>query len=350
MADNFSTNATVAKARALYGKRLTHEDYKELLHRNSVSDVAEYLKRNTHYRSALSSVDTNTVHRGYLEELLRREGFDTYISLCKFQHLDKYDFYRYLMVQKEIELIITCILHLNADMSEEFISAVPPYFIDYASFDMIALAKARSFADIIEVIRSTPYYDVIKDSKPDENGAYNCSKIEVKLRTYYINWLESAIDKDFGGKTAKALHGLVKNQIDLINIINSYRLKSFFDVTAEEIEKDMLPAYGRLSKQKQFALFEAKDADDYIRRFRKTYYGKQIEEINLSLEKPMLENSTHALRARYAKLALRSSQTAAISVYTILYLFEIELENIINIIEGIRYNAPTEYIQKLLII
>lgn len=350
MADNFSTNATVAKARAIYGKRLTPEDYKELLHRNSVSDVAEYLKRNTHYRNALSAVDTNTVHRGFLEELLRRDIFDMYISLCKFQHLDRVDFYRYMMVQKEIELIITCILHLNAGMSEEFISAVPPYFIDYSSFDMIALAKARSFAEILEVISDTPYFDIIKDSEPDENGMYNCSKIEVKLRSFYLEWLDKAIDKDFRGKTAKSLHSLVKNQIDLINIINSYRLKSFFNVTAEEIEEDMLPAYGRLSKQKQFALFEAKDADDYIRRLQKTYYGKQIEGINRSLEKPMLENSTHALRAKYAKLALRSSQSAAISVYTILYLFEIELENIINIIEGIRYNVPTEYIQKLLII
>lgn len=350
MPDNFSTNATVAKARALYGKRLKAEDYKELLHRNSVSDVAEYLKRNTHYRGALGSVDTNTVHRGFLEELLRRDVFDTYISLCRFQHLDEMDFYRYLMVQKEIELIITCILHLNAGMSEEFISSVPTYFIDYATFDIIALAKARNFGEILGVIRSTPYYDIIKDSKPDENGKYNCSKIEVKLRTYYIMWLDKAIDKDFRGDTAKSLHSLVKNQTDLINIINSYRLKSFFDVTAEEIQEDMLPAYGRLSKQKQFVLFEAKDADDYIRRLQKTYYGKQIEGIGRSFEKPLLENSTHALRAKYAKLALRSSQTAAISVYTILYLFEIELENIINIIEGIRYDVPTEYIQKLLII
>lgn len=315
-----------------------------------MSDVAEYLKRSTHYRNVLATVDTNTVHRGFLEELLRRDIFDTYISLCKFQHLDEIDFYRYLIVQEEIELIITCILHLNANMSEDFISSVPPYFIEYCSFDMLALAKARSFEEVLEVIRSTPYYDIIKDSQPDGNGLYNCSKIEVKLRTYYLTWLDKSIDKDFRGSTAKSLHHLVKTQIDLINVINSYRLKSFFDVTAEEIEEDMLPAYGRLSKQKQFALFEAKDADDYIRRLQKTYYGKQLELLNRSTEKPMLENSTHALRARYAKLALRSSQTAAISVYTILYLFEIELENIITIIEGIRYEVPTEYIQKLLII
>ena len=41
--------ATVAKIRAMYGKRVTAEDYAELVTKQSVADIADYLKKNTHY-------------------------------------------------------------------------------------------------------------------------------------------------------------------------------------------------------------------------------------------------------------------------------------------------------------
>ena len=39
-----SKNATVAKARAVYGKRLKESDYAELMSKKKVSEAAEYCK------------------------------------------------------------------------------------------------------------------------------------------------------------------------------------------------------------------------------------------------------------------------------------------------------------------
>ena len=50
-----SKNATVAKIRAVYGKRLKENDYYELSAKKKVSEAAEYLKRNTHFSAVLSS-------------------------------------------------------------------------------------------------------------------------------------------------------------------------------------------------------------------------------------------------------------------------------------------------------
>lgn len=38
------SEAIVAKARAIYGKRLTSEDYKNLLYKNSIGGIADYLR------------------------------------------------------------------------------------------------------------------------------------------------------------------------------------------------------------------------------------------------------------------------------------------------------------------
>ncbi len=73
MLDCFSHNATVAKAKAMHGKRLTPNDYRELMNRRTVAEAADYLKKNTHFRKALASIDVSNVHRGRLEDILQRE-------------------------------------------------------------------------------------------------------------------------------------------------------------------------------------------------------------------------------------------------------------------------------------
>ena len=71
-----SSNTISAKAKSMYGKRLTDADYKDMLRRSSVSDIAAYLKENTSYQTALAQVDTHNIHRGQLENLLLRELFN----------------------------------------------------------------------------------------------------------------------------------------------------------------------------------------------------------------------------------------------------------------------------------
>ena len=105
-------NATVAKIMAIYGKRLTQQDYLEMMSKQSVQEAAEYLKKNTHYSELLSSIDTNTIHRGMLENLLRRSVYDTYIRITGFEHISKEEFYNYKILQTEIDEILRCILYI----------------------------------------------------------------------------------------------------------------------------------------------------------------------------------------------------------------------------------------------
>lgn len=350
MPDNFSLNATIAKARAFYGKRLKKQDYDELLHKSSVSEIAEYLKRNTHFSEELEAIDTNSVHRGFLESILKRYNFNQYARLCKFQGLNKYPFYNYMIISMEIQMVISAIMHINADSSEDFIVSVPSYLISNASFDLLELSKARKYDDVLKVIRKTPYYDEIKDETPDPDGLYDCTQIEHKLRCYYLTWLRNVILKDFSPKVSKEIISIIDIQYDLINIINGFRIKAFSGSSAEEIEKLMLPVYGKLSKAKAHYLFEAKDSSDYIERLKHTFYGQQIMHFDDNMTQSNMETDVHRLRTKYAKIHLRASGSVPVSLYSILFLFDVEIQNITIIIEGIRYKAPVSYIEKLLII
>ena len=88
MLDSWSANGTVAKIKYIHGRMFTKENYHEMLMRRTVPEAADYLAHSARYKDAFRDVDPNTVHRGFVEALLQRENFNTYMRLCRFQELD----------------------------------------------------------------------------------------------------------------------------------------------------------------------------------------------------------------------------------------------------------------------
>lgn len=346
MLQSLSTKATVAKIHAMHGKMLTKQNYQDLMHKQTVNEIAAYLKKNTRYKDILATIDVNTIHRGLLENLIRKKNFNTYVSLCNFQHLGEIPFFNFEVKRGEIEQILSCILHINAGKTEEYIQTLPSYLMKHASFDMIELAKSKSFSDVLKVIHNTVYYDDLKLVKPDNNGQIDCLRCEVLLRTTFYDNLMKTIDKDFNGSTAKELKKSVMTQIDLINFINSYRMKAFYKAPPAKIKQYMLPFYGRMKKTQMNAFYEAKSDEEMIGLFKKTIYANKIENIDPDI----LENNISFIRYKSASGALQNAQSAPVALYSFSFLCEVEAMNIVSIIEGIRYKASPGFIEKLIII
>ena len=337
-------NATIAKIMAIYGKRITSHDYSELINQKSVTDVAEYLKKNTYYKLLLSSVDTRTIHRGMLENLLRKSIFEQYIKITSFENVSNHEFYNYKVIQTEIDEILRCIRHINAK-SDKLITDVPIYMNELTSFDLIQLAKVNSFENLMRFLEKTPYYDVLKKIDMDKDGRVDVTKCETILRTYYITRLKKSLT--FNKNDVKQLVSLLESDIDLINIINAYRLTTYFDEPEDVIEKDMIPFFGHISQQKRKYICSASTAEEFILRFSKSYYGKQMIEYNYDIND--LEQSVQRLRYHNAKRMLKCSVSAQLSVYAFIFLLEIEVKNLISIIEGIRYGVEPKRIESLII-
>ena len=339
--------ATVAKIRAMYGKRVTAEDYSELVTKQSVAEIADYLKKNTHYSTILSSVDVNTIHRGFLESLLQRYNFELYNRITGFERIGRQEFYNFKIISAEIDIILSCIRFINAE-SEGQIESIPIYLNGKTSFDLIEIAKVRSFAELIEFLKKTRYYDLLKDIPLDENGKIDCGKCEYVLRSYYYEMLVDA-SKHYHKAEADKLDLMILTDIDLINIINAYRMKEFFGSDENEIFDKTFSFEGRMSNAKLAELYSSGSGEEFIKRFSKTYYGRVIAENGLD-SKDDLELSANKLRFKYAKAALRDSQAASVSVYAFMYLMGVELHNLISIIEGVRYGVPSKQIESLIIV
>ena len=128
MLSSFASNAILSKARAMYGKRLREENYRDLLNCKTVSEVAGYLKNRTSYSGILAGINENEVHRGQLEGKLRQKLFEDYASLCRYELSVGEHFADYLLEHGEIEQILHSLMYLDAGNPEEYLFSLPAFF------------------------------------------------------------------------------------------------------------------------------------------------------------------------------------------------------------------------------
>ena len=75
-----------------------------------------------------------------------------------------------------------------------------------------------------------------------------------------------------------------------------------------------------------------------------------METLTETMPSEQFERELVRIRCTLAKRSLMISEDAAVSLYSLMYLSEVELNNIINIIEGIRYNKSVSYMENLIVL
>ena len=336
----------ITKSRAMYGKRLTNENYQDLVRMKSVREIAAYLKETPGYADILSNIYPESVHRGQLELLLHKSLFNKYIRLTHYDVAGKHSFLSFVIARLEIEQILRCIMGINANNTENFIVDLPGYLISHATFPMMKLAQVKTFEELLQVIDKTPYEKVIRQFTPKNGELIDYTGCDVALRTLYYNQLFSLIQRDFKGKHREELEEILKNEIELINVSTIFRLKTFFKMDGEEIRKYLFPYHYKLKKERLENLLHAKSGEDIFRTISSSSYGNKIDNDEFSY----IEDDIRRLNAYYNKQLLRFSSNAPAVVYCFLSLAQIELINITNIIEGVRYELSAEEIRNLLVI
>lgn len=338
--------AIVAKARAMYGRRLTPEDYNILLHCNSVGAVVAYLKGTERYRAIFSGVNETQVHRGQVEQMLSHELFGVYLKLCRFMAADKNSFCYYLIKDREIKEIITALMYVGSKQSDGYVKVLPAYFMEYASFDLMALANASSYDDVLDALAETSYAKALNPLLSGRRtGEINLEECGIALYVGYIHWAFKAIERSYKGKQAKELKDNFLKQADLDNIMTCYRIRKYFGGDAATVEKSLKPFHYRITAARLDEILASPDADTQLISIMKQAYFRNIEEY----DPDNLEVTARRYNYGYYRKKLSFSDNGTMALYSIMILFEVERSNIQKIIEGIRYGIEPAEIQKMLV-
>lgn len=343
--------ATAAAIRTAYGQRLKPSDYRDLLNMHSVAEVTAFLKETEGYGALLHDLEPTLTNRGWLEMLLKRSLFTQCMHFCGLERLQKTPFFRFFFYDYEIRELMKKI-QLMPGGPQAYISAMDAWIAPYFSFSADRLARAETDAALIDAVSQTPYADVLKKLSRAPGGlAAHYTQCEIALRACCLERILREAEQTVKGSDLNALKQLIGEQIDLINLINAYRLKHVFHADTDTVGSMMLPVAGRLPKRICEQLYAAPDLSSFINVLKTTRYGRMMQS-GLSADTPesvRLEHAFQLLRWHSARRALHFSGHAAVSLYAVHVLFQIEVQNLITIIEGIRYGKPVSYMQPLLI-
>ncbi len=338
-----NNNALSAKAKAMYGRRLTVEDYEELLHKRNVSEIAAYLKNQTKYSEVLSDVKENSVHRGQLEIMLKRDSFNRRNKLYRYADKSHQEFYNMSSEKEEIAQILACLRALISNDYSNFVSDLPLFMNKSMSIDMRDLLSVKSVKDLVKVIKHTAYYGDIAEYLEAEDIHY--ATIEHTLNLYYYRHLNEVVEKHFKGDSRKEILKIVNQSIELKNIAKIYRMKEYYHSPPERVRNGMLDCKPQISKQLYEQLFDAKDGTKVLQLLEQTPYKIKVGNEDFVF----IEQYARQINYDSGHRLMNFSTDPSVVYLAYFLLEESEVENLINIIEGVRYGVVASQIQKLLI-
>ena len=340
--------ASAAAIRSAYGQRLRSADYRDLLNLHSIPEVVQFLKDTERYGELLSSLEPMYTHRGHLEMLLERNLFDRCVHFCAMEQLLRKPFFRFFVYEYEIRELCKAAMLGN----QQYISAMSTWLTPYASFGVDALARAQDDEEMVAAVSHTPYAPILKKYLLSEKTGTSLAECEIAMRAAAFRKVLKDAEKTLRGSDLDAFRNLVGEQIDLINIINAYRLISVFRTDQDTMSVMLLPEGGKMPKRISRELYGAKNEDEFLSILGSTRYGRKLGGFSGMSDIPdhvRLEHAFQTLRYQTARRALHFSGHAAVSLYAVHFLDQIEVRNLITIIEGIRYQKPVSYMQSLLI-
>ena len=343
MLEKYSTNAIAAKIRSVYGTMLTMDDFREMVSKRSVAEVADFLKHTARFGEVLHDIDPNTVHRGLLEQLLDEQNYSLCRRLTEFSGMEDRPFYDFLLKKHECRQLINLVNAVSCGLQLSFVQTLPPYLISRSKIDFLALDRCRSVRELTAALKGTPYHRIFAKFRYTEEGKADLTDAEIRLRTgLYRQLIEDVKNSGFGSDGDELLR-LILSEIDVINIINAYRLKAFFGYTPDEIRKTVLP-FTQLGKTGMNKFYDCPEPEKMRSVIAASPFGKYMspgeEDIEPPLHKRTLVNMRHTLDRTCA---------APVSLYAFMYICENELRNIVRVIEGVRYDVDPAMIYNLLI-
>lgn len=340
-----AAGAISAKAKAMYGRRITPELYDELVHKRSVGEIAGVLKYETMYHDTLKDVHENSIHRGQLENLLRQDFYKRIDKMVHFTNAKHREYYLISLKQVEIDQIL---MQIRVIASKDFatsLAQVPLYLDAYTKVNFAKLMEVRNYTQLLEVLQGSEYEPILKQFHKVGDQEFPYTACETALQRHYIAYVFHVIDRCFKGRTNKILKKMWATHVELDNITKIYRYKKFFQASEDVIRDSLIECEGSIPKAKLNEMLASKSAEDFMKTLSQSAYHIHADEKDYVY----IEYFADSIKYHLAKRHMHYDSAAPIVFSAYQLLAQRENENLINIIEGVRYHIPFEEIEKLLI-
>ncbi|MEE3493171.1 V0D/AC39 family V-type ATPase subunit [Ruminococcus sp.] len=334
-------SAIIAKIKTKYGKRMTDKDFRAMVKGESVGDVVQYLKSYTHYQVFLDKV-SNDIHRGNLEQLIRERQFEELLTLCKYNQGDT-PVTKYILRSTEIAELMKFITLLSIGRPREYLFSLPLYFTQHTDIALEKLSSVHSHKELVSVLERTDYATILRQFPPDENGDYDLAAIEDALENDNLDQLYTDIGSIKNKKDRNELIKLFDTLSDYQNYSRIIRLKKNYHLSNDEIRKHLL-RYGKLTGKNLDRILSKEEYEEIREELKRTGVGKKAKTIDADSEMAVQGSFEMCRRQLY----FSTNPEIVLLAYRIVSLTE--LNNVIAVVEGVRYQIEPDKILEILIL
>jgi len=342
---DLSNNAVITKAKTIFGHFLKPDDYERMLKLRSLPDLVSFLKKSPNYEMILSGVQEGSIHRGQLELMIKKSHFEQILRLIKMIHSSDLEFYLLNIVYQESELILSSLRTIISMEFEDNIGKLPIFFEVHTKIDVHKLLKVETFDDLLDAIKNSPYYQILKPYRTDNPEMIRYLDIEHELEVYYYEEAFKRINKHYSGSLKKEIEGIFQTRIELANITKIYRLKKFYQATPQVIKDVLIKDHVRISEKKWDEMIALSNPDQIVKYLSHSEYQKFVNEKDYVYIEYFAGKIRYDLARKYIYFA---SEVPKVFM-SFVTLGQMEIENITNIIEGIRYQVDEAEIKAMLI-
>lgn len=346
MLEKMSALAVIPKTRAIFARRLTKSEYAELERRRTVPEVAIFLKNHPYFKDSLKALPMQNLHRAQLESLLTQDIFSKYFSLRRYDY-SRSGFARAFAMEAETEQIISVLRLLSMGRTDDYIAQTPMFLQPYLDINLMALARASSFKELMKALANTPYYKILEPVFAQDPELKDMAGMEKALLTHYYKSVLRLAEQSFKGSELRDVKELFLEEAELYNVNMLFRIKSFFPdaYDADLIKQMLLPIYYKVSRKNLHLLASAKNSAEVVSMLDGFRRARQF---SLPTEQQMNEQEDAPLYSRAITLLhFTSSPSAALAAF--MCFAKLERSNIINCLEGVRYGLAPEEIERLIL-
>ena len=323
-----------AKMKGMYAKELTEEELDELLRQHNLKDAILFLKMKF---SSLDRINEN-MNRREIEQELNSLFIGNILKISKYLNKKELEIFKTFLSKYEIDLVKNVFRNLTTNRDSKIYLKNIDNWTERLFTGIRNINNVTTEKDFFDIIKGQDYYYIFEKYQNSIN-LIPIEELEITLDNYYFEKIYS-IAREYN----KELEDMVGTEIDLLNISIIYRSNAFFKYTSEEIIKLIIPIKYKLNKKNVSDLINSNSFEELIDVLDKTPY-KGVFKNEDSLERDK-KQYLYNIYKKYFKEKLFNICT----VFCNINLIDIEIKNIINIIEGIRYSIDKSEIQKKIVV
>ncbi len=336
---SLASNALLTKSRAMNAAALTADDYAFLASCHSLHDVVNYLKANTVYEKAVDVLLGSKLYRSRIEAEIKRFNNRRVADLASFESAIGQKLHEIVFLEYDVRLILSCADHLDTNEVSDFSLFTPESYFKHSALKPELLEMAMSLEEFYSALDGTPYQkalDIFRVGKTD----FTITGLENALYQYIYSQITRLVKKNYSGSDEKEILDLLKAKSDFKMLESIYRMKKYFPNEALNFNNVFYSGFSAFSQKEITAMLECDGLEKLLEMFSASVYGKYFLSDG---SKPIEYRTRLALLKLYSK-RLRFSTVPEVTMFSFIGILENETTNLINIIEGVRYELPAESI------